>query len=170
MSIRSYCMSKFIAVCALGAFMLLIFPVHEFAQVNVPGGSLIGFIYEKDMKTPVPSAIVKLKNIKDQKEFSSSPSDDNGMYRVTGLPEGRYILGVSSSKGEFNFTYFLTIKNNEVAKLSLALAPGAAQEQGEESARKSFFKSPAGIMLLVTAAGIVLYAVLAKEEEVSPIR
>jgi len=164
--------SKIFIVSVLAAFSLLVFPVAELNASQVVNGSLIGFIYDKDMKTPVANAVVKLKNVNDQREYASSPADQNGMYKVTGLPQGRYILGVAAPAGDFNFNYLLNIKTDEMAKLSVALVPGVQEtaQTEEETKKKSFFTSPAGIMLLVTVAGVVLYAVFNEEKEASPIR
>ncbi len=155
----------------LAAFVLLVFPVAEFAQVGAPaaGGSLVGFVFDTDMKTPVPNAVVKLRNVAKAKEFESAPSDTNGMYKITGVPAGRYILGISSAKGDFNFDYALVIKGKETAKLSVALQSGG-QTSGVDAKKKSFFTSPMGIVTIVVVAGAVLYTVFkSDEEEASPV-
>jgi hypothetical protein len=163
--------SRLLVVGILAAFMLLVAPVREFAQSKAPaaGGSLVGFIYDKDMKTPVPNAVVKLRNLATADGYQSTPTDANGMYKITGIAEGRYILGVSGSKGDFNFDYALRLKGNEMAKLSVALQEGG-KTTGDDAKKKSFFLSPAGIVTLVIVAGAVLYGLLAKEEEASPIK
>jgi hypothetical protein len=96
------------------------------------------------------------------------------MYTIPGIPEGRYILGVTSAEGNFNFDYALQVKGSEMGKLSVALAPGAgAQKTGEPPAlakKKGFFNSWWGRALLITAAGIGVYLVFFTEGEVSPIR
>ncbi len=154
----------------MAAFLLLVFPAGELAAAQPADGSLIGFVYAKDMKTPVANAVVKLKSVNNMKEYSSSPADQNGMYKVAGLPNGRYVVGVTATEGDFNFSYMLNIKGDEMAKLSVALVPGAQPQSGEEQGpKKSFFTSPAGVMLLVTVAGAVLYTVLKDEDEASPV-
>jgi len=171
MLVNSIFRSRVLAVGVLAAFALLVAPVSEFAQSKAPaaGGSLVGFIYEKDMKTPVPNAVVKLRNIAKAGEYESVPTDANGMYKITGIAEGRYILGVTGAKGDFNFDYALALKGSEVAKLSVALQEGG-KTTGTDAKKKSFFLSPAGIVVMVIVAGAVLYGLLAKSEEASPIR
>ena len=171
MLVNSIFRSRVLAVGVLAAFALLVAPVSEFAQSKAPaaGGSLVGFIYDKDMKTRVTNAVVKLRDIAKAGEYESTPTDANGMYRITGIAEGRYILGVTSAKGDFNFDYALSLKGAEVAKLSVALQEGG-QTTGADAKKKSFFTSPAGIVTLVIVAGAVLYGLLAKSEETSPIR
>jgi hypothetical protein len=165
--------SRVLVVGVLAAFLLLVTPVREFAQSQAPalsGGSLVGFIYDKDMKTPVPNAVIKLRNLKNAKDYVSTPSDTNGMYKITGIEEGRYILGVTAAKHDFNFDYALVLKGNELAKLSVALSPGGKMS-GPDAESKSFFKGDTwfGIALLAAVAGIVLYNALEKEET-SPVR
>ncbi len=53
------------------------------------------------------------------------PTDANGMYSIAGIPEGRYVVGVSSAKTDFNLDYALYVKAGELGKLSVSLAPGA---------------------------------------------
>jgi hypothetical protein len=174
MFINSVFRSRVLVVGVLAAFMLLVAPVREFAQTQAPlagkgGGSLVGFIYEKDMKTPVANAIIKIRDVATPKEYASLPTDANGMYKITGITEGRYIIGVASPTGSFNFDYVLILKGSEMAKLSVALSPGG-QTTGVDAKKKSFFLTPAGIVLIVVAVGAVLYAVLSNKEEASPIR
>jgi hypothetical protein len=171
MRARNFFRSRGFAVVALAAFVLLVSPVREVALAQAAAGSLVGFVYDKDMKTPVANAVVKLRSLQDQKEYTSTPSDPSGMYKVAELPPGRYIVGVSAKTGDYNFNYYLNIKGSELAKLSVALVPGAQEGQAQGGGKsKSFFTSPVGIMLMLAAAGIVLYAVFGPEEEASPIR
>ncbi len=121
------------------------------------------------MKTPVPNAVVKIKNLTNAQQYASQPTDASGMYKITGIEEGRYILGVAATKGDFNFDYALVLKGNELAKLSVALTPGG-QTSGDDTKPNSFFTSPAGIVTLVIVVGAVLYGLLKGKEEASPIR
>jgi len=163
--------SRILIAGVLAAFLLLVAPVPEFAQAKAPsaGGSLVGFIYDKDMKTPVPNAVVKIRNVAKATEYQSMPSDTNGMYKITGIEDGRYVLGITAAKSDFNFDYALVLKGTEMAKLSVALQEGT-QPPPEKTKKKSFFTSPAGIITLVIVAGAVLYGLFAKEEETSPIK
>jgi hypothetical protein len=171
MIINSVFRSKALAIGVLAAFVLVMMPGREFAQAKAPApanGSLVGFIYEKDMRTPVSNAVVKIRNLADAKTYASAPTDANGMYKITGIQEGRYILGVAATKGDFNFDYALLLKGNELAKLSVALQEGGTTT-GRDAGAKSFFTSPAGIVALVIVAGAVLYGILASKEEASPV-
>jgi hypothetical protein len=137
------------------------------------GGSLAGFIYAKDVKTPVAGAVVKIRNLSDMKELASQPTDANGMYTISGIPEGRYMLGVTSAKDDFNLDYALYVKAGELGKLSISLAPGvgAGQEAGEAATKKKgFFRSVAGRVLIIAAVGVGLYFVIAGHDEASPIK
>ena len=161
--------SKALAMGVALAFVLLVTPVAEFAQVPAApsSASLVGFVYQKDMVTPAPSAVVKIRDVGKGKECASTPADGEGMYKIAGVPEGRYVLGVSASEGEFNFDYVLHLKAGETAKLSIALQEGG-QTTGTDAAKKSFFKSPMGLALLITVAAAGLYIAFGKEESLSP--
>jgi hypothetical protein len=176
MTLRSIPRSRGLVGGVLAAFVLLVMPMGEFAmaQSAAPqGGSLAGFIYAKDMKTPVAGAVVKIRNVGDQKEFASLPSDANGMYTIWGIPEGRYLLGVTAAEGNFDFNYALYVKGSEIGKLSVALAPGAgAPQAGSDASTKKtgFFNTLAGRALIVAAVGVVVYVAFFTEKEASPIR
>ena len=169
--------SRGLVAGVLAAFVLLVMPIGEFARAQATAaqggsGTLAGFIYGKDMKTPVAGAVVKIRNAGDQKELASLPTDANGMYTIWGIPGGRYLLGVTAAEGNFDFDYALYVKGSEIGKLSVALAPGAgAQTAGEAAAKKKgFFSSWAGRALLITVAGVGVYLAFFTEKEASPIR
>ena len=170
--------SKILAMFLAAAFILLTVPIRDFAAgAPKANGALSGYIYGEDMRTPVRNAVVKLRNVANQKEYESEPTDLEGMYRIPGIEEGRYVMGVMSVQGDYNFHYSILIKSDALAKLSVAMKPGAAPvrlEQGTSTSEKKgigdFFKSPAGIMTILTAVEITLFAVVLSEGEASPIR
>jgi len=121
--------SKWLAWGVVGAVSLLFFPCEAISQAKT--GAMMGFIYADDAKKPVEGAVVKLRSVQDGKEFQSGPTDKNGMYALKGIAEGRYMVGVSSKEGDFNFDYELLVKADETAKLSLALKPQISGQQTE---------------------------------------
>jgi hypothetical protein len=135
-------------------------------------GSLTGFVFAKDVKTPVAGAVIKIRNLADMKELASPPTDANGMYTITGIPEGRYVLGISAGREDFNLDYALYVKSGELGKLSVALSAGGGGGQEPAPAppkKKGFFSSVAGRVLVVTVVGVGLYFLIV-EPESSPIR
>jgi hypothetical protein len=168
-------MKKPLAVFLIGAFILLTVPITKASAAPKGNGALAGHIFNEDMRTPVRNAIVKLRNVSTQKEYESEPTDLDGMYRIPGVEEGRYVMGVLGPNGSYNFHYSIMIKADALAKLSVAMTPGdppVMLQQGSDSYNKKptivdFFKSPAGIMTLVGAVGITLALVL--QTEPSPI-
>ena len=170
-------MKKLLAVFLSGAFLLLTVPVTELATAAPKGnGALAGHIFNEDMKTPVPNVIVKLRNVATQQEYSSDPTDPDGMYRIPRVEEGRYVMGVLGQTGSYNFQYSIMIKADALAKLSVAMKSGSAPvrlEEGISTSKKTslldFFKSPAGILTIITAVEVTLFAVALSEGESSPI-
>jgi len=170
--------SKVLVMFLAAAFVLLTFPVRDFA-LGAPKatGALSGHIFNEDMKTPVRNAVVKLRNVVNQLEYESEPTDPEGMYTIPAIEEGRYVMGVMSVQGDYNFHYSILIKSDALAKLSVAMKPGAPPvriEQGSTGKEKKgigdFFKSPAGILTLITAVEVTLFAIALSEGETSPIR
>ena len=85
-------------------------------------------------------------------------------------------MGVLGPNGSYNFHYSVVIRAEGLAKLSVAMKPGETPvmlQQGSSPDSKrtivDFFKSPAGILTLVVAAELTLFAVALKEGEASPI-
>jgi hypothetical protein len=171
-------MKKQGAILLIFAFLLMTIPFPRTAAAAPRGsGALAGHIYREDMRTPVRNAVVKLRNIVTQKEYASDPTDPDGLYRIPDVEEGRYVMGVLGPGGNYNFHYSILIKSEALAKLSVAMKPGNAPvrlEQGSGGYEKKatildFFKSPAGILTIVTAAEMTLFAIALKEGEASPI-
>ena len=170
-------MKKILAVFLIGAFVLLTIPVPYFAAATPRGsGALAGHIFNEDMRTPVRNAVVKLRNVATQKEYESEPTDLEGMYRIPGIEEGRYVMGVLGPTGSYNFHYSIMIKADALAKLSVAMKPGSEPvmlQQGSSYNKKAtivdFFKSPAGILTIISAVEVTLFALALSEGEASPI-
>lgn len=168
-------MKKCLAVLLIGAFVLLTVPLPQFAAPR-GNGALVGHIYNEDMRTPVRNAVVRLRNLSTQKEYESEPTDPDGMYKIPAIEEGRYVMGVQGPGGSYNFHYSIMIKADSLAKLSVAMKPGDSPvmlQQGSTWKKKAtivdFFKSPAGILTVVAAVEVALFAVALAEEEASPI-
>ncbi|MDI6845210.1 MAG: hypothetical protein QME28_03640 [Candidatus Saccharicenans sp.] len=168
--------SPFFAGMVIASFLLLLIPVEALAA---PTGSLVGFIFAADMKTPVQNAVVKIRSLDDGKEYVSTPTDASGNYKLEKVKEGKYILGVTAPDGDYNFPYIMVVKGGEMAKLSLALKAGSATGLGQETLEQaekekvSFFKTPVGVAVLMVATTLALYGtfkLLEGKEEASPSR
>ncbi|MDD8020662.1 MAG: hypothetical protein PHU81_05705 [Acidobacteriota bacterium] len=172
--------SPALLVATIFSFMLIMLPLESLAQANTSTGSLVGFIYGSDMKTPAQMAVVKIRNLDNGQEYASDPTDNSGAYKIGQIKEGKYILGINTPDGDYNFDYVLMVKSGEMGKLSLALKTGevttlAQTGQGETKApakeKVSFFRTPVGIAVLMVATTLVLYGafkLLEGEEAVSP--
>lgn len=132
--------------------LFLFLPGGALAQSVAERGSLLGFVYGADKKVPLENAVVKIRHLKERKEYQSSPTDENGIFQIQGIEEGRYILGVTSRDENFNFDYSIFIKAKETAFLSFGLQSGSVsvgEEEIEEGEKEieSFFSQPAGSAL-----------------------
>jgi hypothetical protein len=126
------------------------------------------------MKSRITNAIVKVRNLNNQKEFASQPTDAKGGYKILGVEEGWYTLNVSTAAGDFNLNYGVYIKAGETAKLSVEMLPGGMLEGkgGSGGGKKSFFGTPAGVLTIVALGGGVGFGIyeLTKQKEASPVR
>jgi hypothetical protein len=170
-------MKKSLALFLAATFFLLTVPFPRFAAAAPKGnGTLVVHIYNEDMKTPVRNVVVKLRNVETQKEYDSEPTYPNGTYVIPAIEEGRYVMGVLGTSGPYNFHYSIMIKANALAKLSVAMKPGGTPvmlQQGFDTKKKAtivdFFKSPAGLLTIISAVEVTLFAVVLSEGEASPI-
>ena len=171
-------MRKTLVIFLVGTLFLLTAPIRQIAAAAPKGnGALAGHIFYEDMKTPARNVVVKLRNVATMQEYASEPTDPEGMYRIPGIEEGRYVMGVLGPSGSYNFHYSIMIKSDALAKLSLAMKPGDAPvmlQEGVGTDKKAtimdFFKSPAGILTLITTAEFTLFAVVLSEGEASPVK
>lgn len=90
-----------------------------------PKGSLIGFVYGQDGTTPLPGAVVKLKNLISGAIYESSPADDYGIIKVQGIETGLYTYGVATEKGDYNAENLVgfTVEENDIAKITIVVDP-----------------------------------------------
>ena len=168
--------SRILAGGLIATFVLMVTPLpalNDGAQL-ARSGSLTGTVFTEGMKSRVANAVVKIRNLNTQKEFVSLPTDAKGNFRIMGIEEGWYTVGVSTAVGDFNLNYGIYIKAGETAKLALEMLPGGMLEgKGAGTARKGFFKTPGGILLALALAGgigFAIYELTKSEKEVSPIR
>ncbi len=157
--------SKVLALGVIAAFLLLLFPAEAWTQTAGGTGTIKGYIFQEDMRTPLENAVVKIRNTEDGLEKESLPTDDMGAYEIKDVKEGRYLLGVSNAGGDYNFDYAIGIKANETAKLSMAVKPGASSVGGQAGAAAAaagggFFSTTAGILLLIAAGGLLTLGVI----------
>jgi hypothetical protein len=163
MTLKTIGRHKGLAYSVLAAFAMLVLPAGLYPASAGPAagtGTLTGFVFGQDIKTPVSGAVVKIRNMGDQKELASRPTDANGMFTILGIPEGRYFLGVTSDQGDFNFDYSIHIKAGELGKLSLALstqAPGQEPAKPAPPKKVGFFNTVAGRALIITVVGVGVY-------------
>ncbi len=175
--------SRFLAYGLIASFLLLVTPITGAAQSPAEPqqsfarqGTLQGSVFSEGMRARVANALVKIRNLNNQKEYTSQPTDAKGNYKILMIEEGWYTLGVTTAAGDFNLNYGVYIKAGETAKLSVEMLPGGMLEgKGSSGGNggKSFFSTPGGILVIVVAvagAGFGIYELTKKEEEASPIR
>ena len=173
--------SRALAGGMIAAFLLLSWPLavqagsQDQAKSLMRQGTLQGVVYSEGLRARVANAVVKIRNLNNQKEYSSAPTDAKGYYKILMVEEGWYTLGVTTATGDFNLNYGIYIKAGETAKLSVEMLPGGMLEGkgGRMSGKKSFFAKPGGVLLIVAAAGgagFGIYELTKSEEEVSPVR
>lgn len=149
---------KVICPILLISFFTLLIPSELFSKAG--NGSLTGFVYGEDGVTPQKGAVVKIQNVKTGEVFESNPADENGMYKVTDITPGMYIIGVEVKGEGYNALDGIYIRGNEIAKLSFALKPLQEEEKEKEEKKPvGFFKKPLGIAILIVGSAAIIYAI-----------
>jgi hypothetical protein len=138
----------FIAV-VICSFLVLILPVQVLAEPGAEG-AMVGFVYGEEAGSTVKDAVVKIRNVENNQEYQSTPTDDTGYYEITNIAEGRYVLGVISEGKDYNFASVIYVKADETAQLSVTLKPGdlQAEEDEDDDDGGGFFASAFGIVVL----------------------
>lgn len=154
MSKMSKCGLTFLVLVAFGSILL---PMEALAApAKQAKGNLIGFVYLLDLDSPLADAVVKIRSLKSGEEFQSQPTDKNGSYKLQGIEEGQYILGVSAKNGTYNLEVLIQLKGGETGKLTLVLKESAANAVlGKKGSLPMFFAKPLGIIGLAGAAAAV---------------
>ncbi len=127
----------------LAAVLALLLPVSASQIAPSPGqGSLVGTFFEKDGTTPVPGAVIKLKNISSGSIYEAAPSDKSGTFRLDGLVKGIYTFGIATSSGDFNSNELIGILEGETTKISISLSlyEGQVRQGMQEIAREQSLK------------------------------
>ncbi len=113
---------KVFSLGLVAAILILYSPQVLKGQVPAKG-NLLGFVYGQDRTTPLPGAVIMVKNISSGKVYESAASDGLGVFKVQGLEIGLYALGVMSPDGSYNSTDLVGVAANETAKIAIALNP-----------------------------------------------
>jgi len=90
-------------------------------------GVLQGKVLALDGNTPFPGAQVKLKHLGTGKILASSPTNNQGYFRVDGLDKGIYLVGVSTPQGDFNANALVGIEPAKTEEIVMVLKPYDAQ-------------------------------------------
>lgn len=125
----------------LSVFVLGLAVLPAAAQATARG-NLIGYVYDKDGTTPVPNAVVKLRNINSGAIYEAPPADKTGFFKIENLSKGIYNFGITSSAGDFNSNDLVGIIENETTKLSISLSPyeNEIRQSMQEIAREQSLK------------------------------
>jgi hypothetical protein len=119
-------------------------PAYTFAE-NSNTGTIMGFVYDKDGKTPLDEARVLLKKVKSkkgEKEYKSEPTPETGDYKMENIPEGKYKAAIVVKSGKIYQTRsVIEIFAGKTVIRSFHLAP--------KRPFFAFFYEPCGIAMII---------------------
>ena len=165
---------------------ILFFSPNLLAEQIKGKGNLIGKIYAKDGVTFIVGALAKIKNVTTAKVYESRLTDKLGAFKIEGIEEGLYSVGIVTDEGEFNVESLIGVKANKTLLITLVLKPYLKEEARKAELRSEifkgdkvpskilkFFSSPIGIAIIVVGSVAIIYGIVTltgEEEEVSPFR
>lgn len=172
--------SKVFISFVIAAFILFITPSTLKSEIAGNTGNLIGFIYAEDGTTPVEGAVFKVKNVKTNKVYESTQTDELGVFKIEGIEEGLYLAGVNSEDKAYVIENVLAFQGDTTAKLSLSLKSGTtvALAQGDDDDDNGFAflglhgaAAIAALAAILAGVGVGIAALLgAFEDEASPFK
>lgn len=168
-------------------FSLILFFSSYLSAQKTPGkGNLIGKIYAKNGITVIEGATVKIKNVTTDEVYESSKTDMLGTFKIEGIEEGLYSVGIVTEEGNFNVESLIGIKANKTVLITLALKPFLKEEDKraelkskvlkrtkEASKIVKFFTSTAGLAIMLATTSVIGYGIIKlveEEKEASPFK
>jgi len=83
---------------------LLLFGSSLFPGILMAEGVLFGQVTSQRDGESLEDVVVKVMHVETQQFYFSQPTDSQGNYELSGLPDGYYQIGVSTRNGDFLFT------------------------------------------------------------------
>jgi hypothetical protein len=112
----------FIPLWGCGPVILTLLLALSLGAQTLERGNLIGSIFDRDGKTPIAGAVIKLRNITSGSVYESPPTDARGFFRLDGIGKGIYQYGITTPQGDFNSNELVGIIANETTKISISLS------------------------------------------------
>jgi hypothetical protein len=120
---------SFLSFLFLGLVFLIGTASQPLCSQTAEKGDLVGFVFEKDGKTPIEGAVLVVKNVSTGAVYRANPTDGQGLFKIDGLSRGIYSFGVTTPAGDFNGNELIGILANETTKMFVSLNPYEGQVQ-----------------------------------------
>ena len=93
------------------------------ARAQEGGGAIHGVLYQNDEKSRLSSAQVAAINVTTGQHYISNVTGENGVYEITGLPQGSFDIVVQSNGSTYVADNLIDLQKNQRLNLSYAIQP-----------------------------------------------
>jgi len=106
------------------ALLLMLGPgLASVAQAQEGGGAIHGVLYQQDEKSRLMGAQVAAINVTTGQHYVSNVTGQNGVYEITGLPQGTFDIVVQSGGNIYVAENLIDLEKNQRLSLSYAVQP-----------------------------------------------
>lgn len=124
-------MKMFFVFVTVLFFVLISVSTFAYSQTtNTDPGEMMGFVYAKDMKTPVKNVQIVLTEVKDKKDkserktFRSDLTGEKGDYKIENIDPGTYMISIKIRNQLYKIkkvSFIVKIFSNKSSFISFSL-------------------------------------------------
>jgi len=112
---------RVVALLAIAGMAL--FPFH--AVLAADGAVLAGRVVDREGFTPRAGVVVRLVDVDSERSFASTPTGEQGAFRVEGAPAGSYAVLAETEEGKYLAADRIELAAGDNTPVQLALDRGA---------------------------------------------
>ena len=146
---------------ALVATVLIVALVLPAAPIQAAPQKITGKVLATDGVAPVKGVSVIFQDQRTGQVYEADPTDAEGIYRVSDLPDGDYKVTVRAAGKSFEQPKEVSIRGGQPTTLSVILTPEATEAALADTAAGKTGKKGKTLAIILSAVGAAVIAGLA---------